>query len=136
MANNKKMMKKVQEVKKGIEEEVLFMLRNDMKTQEIQHHIKCVTDEQIEVWPEIDLMEIVLEHDSLIFENMMDTFDTKEDIELLDSLKVKKVYSIIYNTLDFEQVKKVLLEIKNICDGFIASDTDDLEPMYEIEDFE
>ena len=82
-----------------------------------------------------DLMEIVLSADSLIFENMMDTFTEPGDQEFLAAKGVKVVYAASYNTKDKDMVKKVLVELHAAFGGFMASDTEDLEPIFEIADF-
>ncbi|MFI3237093.1 MAG: hypothetical protein R3Y47_03570 [Lachnospiraceae bacterium] len=126
--------KVVETAVKGTEEEVFFMLPREVVVKELAGYVKCVDEDKVEIWNEMDLMEVVLEHDSLIFENMMDTFDTDEDLALLEKLQVKKVYSVLYNSLDIDQVKAVLAELHEEVNGFLASDTEDLEPMMEVMD--
>ncbi len=122
-------------IDKGIIEEYLYMLPIEVTVRELLEAIHCVDEEAKEIWTELDLMEIVLPTDSLIFENMMDTFDTPTDQAFLAAKGVKTVYAVNYNTKDKEYVKQVLLDIYNALGGFLASDTEDLEPIFEATEF-
>ena len=48
---------------------------------------------------------------------------------------VKVVYAVSYNTKDKAEVKKVLEELHSVFGGFMASDTEDLEPVFEVAEF-
>lgn len=122
-------------IDKGVIEEYLYMLPIEVTVRELLEAIHCVDEEAKEIWTELDLMEIVLPTDSLIFENMMDTFDTPTDQAFLAAKGVKTVYAVNYNTKDKEYVKQVLLDIYHALGGFLASDTEDLEPIFEVAEF-
>ena len=122
-------------VDKGVIEEYFYMIPKAVTVRELEEAVHCVSEENKEIWTELDLMEIVLETDSLIFENMMDTFDEESDRKFLDSKGIKVVYAASYNTKDKAVVKKVLEELYQAFGGFMASDTEDLEPIFEIADF-
>ncbi len=120
---------------KGVIEEYFYMLPAEVTVRELEEAVKCVPADAKEIWTELDLMEIVLSADSLIFENMMDTFTEPGDAEFLASKGVKVVYAASYNTKDKEMVKKVLSELYSVFGGFMASDTEDLEPIFEVSEF-
>ena len=101
---------------KGIIEEYFYMLPVQVTVRELMEAVHCVSEEAKEIWTELDLMEIVLPTDSLIFENMMDTFTEAGDEEFLAA----------------KQVKAVLEELHSVFGGFMASDTEDLEPVFEV----
>ncbi len=119
-------------VDKGIIEEYFYMLPVQVTVRELMEAVHSVSEEAKEIWTELDLMEIVLPTDSLIFENMMDTFTEAGDEEFLAAKGVKVVYAVSYNTRDKEQVKAVLEELHSVFGGFMASDTEDLEPVFEV----
>lgn len=121
--------------KKGIIEEYFYMIPADVTVRELAEAVHCVEEETKEIWTELDLMEIVLSADSLIFENMMDTFTEPGDEAFLAAKGIQKVYAASYNTDDKEMVKKVLEELHAAFGGFMASDTEDLEPIFEVTDF-
>ena len=126
--------KKVSE-DKGTIVEYFYMIPAEVTVRDLVEAVHCVDEEAKEIWTELDLMEIVLSADSLIFENMMDTFTEPGDQEFLASKGVKVVYAASYNTKDKDMVKKVLEELHAAFGGFMASDTEDLEPIFEIADF-
>lgn len=126
--------KKVSE-DKGTIVEYFYMIPAEVTVRDLVEAVHCVDEEAKEIWTELDLMEIVLSADSLIFENMMDTFTEPGDQEFLASKGVKVAYAASYNTKDKDMVKKVLEELYAAFGGFMASDTEDLEPIFEIADF-
>ena len=136
--DNKKNTSKVQAktvVEKDIIEEYFYMIPSEVTVREMVDVIRCVPEDTKEIWTELDLMEIVLPADSLIFENMMDTFTEVGDQEFLATKGVKVVYAMSYNTKDKDQVKEVLKELYSAFGGFMASDTEDLEPIFEVTEF-
>ena len=126
--------KKVSE-DKGTIVEYFYMIPAEVTVRDLVEAVHCVDEEAKEIWTELDLMEIVLSADSLIFENMMDTFTEPGDQEFLAAKGVKVVYAASYNTKDKDMVKKVLEDLYAAFGGFMASDTEDLEPIFEIADF-
>lgn len=126
--------KKVSE-DKGTIVEYFYMIPAEVTVRDLVEAVHCVDEEAKEIWTELDLMEIVLSADSLIFENMMDTFTEPGDQEFLAAKGVKVVYAASYNTKDKDMVKKVLEELYAAFGGFMASDTEDLEPIFEMADF-
>lgn len=122
-------------VDKGVIEEYFYMLPVAVTVRELMEAVHTVPEEAKEIWTELDLMEIVLSADSLIFENMMDTFNEAGDQAFLAEKGIKVVYAVSYNTKDKEQVKVVLEELHSVYGGFMASDTEDLEPIFEVAEF-
>lgn len=120
---------------KGTIEEYFYMLPTEVSVREMVEAVHCVEEDAKEIWTELDLMEIVLSADSLIFENMMDTFTEPGDEAFLREKGIKKVYAASYNTKDKDKVKQVLTELHTAFGGFMASDTEDLEPIFEVADF-
>lgn len=120
---------------KGIIEEFLYMVPAAVTVRDLEGAVTSYPEEKKEIWTELDMMEVVLPTDSLIFENMMDTFDSPEDQTFLQDKGIQVVYAFNYNTKDKEAVKAVLAEIHSAFGGFVASDTEDLEPTFQVADF-
>ncbi len=119
----------------GTIEEFLYMVPKEITVRELERALTSYPEDKKEIWVELDMMEVILESDSLVFEHMTDTFDTEGDRAFLDKHGVKVVYAFNYNTNDKEAVVHVLTELHNVFGGFIASDTEDLEPIYEVNEF-
>ncbi|MCD7805991.1 MAG: hypothetical protein LUH19_01465 [Lachnospiraceae bacterium] len=115
-------------------EEYLYMLPVDVTVQDLKPVIQA-DEEKKDLWKELDLMEVKLSHDSLIFENFMDCFDSASDQTFLKENGVKKVYAFSYQAQDRSAVAQALKDIHAVFGGFIASDTEDLKPIYQPEDF-
>lgn len=122
-------------VDKGIIEEYFYMIPMEVTVSQLAETIHCVPEDAKEIWTELDLMEIVLSADSLVFENMMDTFEEPADQAFLADKGVKTVYAVNYNTKDKDAVKQVLTELHRSFGGFMASDTEDLMPVFEVSAF-
>ena len=73
---------------KGTIVEYFYMIPAEVTVRDLVEAVHCVDEEAKEIWTELDLMEIVLSADSLIFENMMDTskIETNEKQEKVASL--------------------------------------------------
>ncbi len=130
----KRMVTKAQSAPRGEIEEYLYMLPVEVRAEDLLEVIEA-PEEKKDVWHELDLMEIKLGHDGLIFENFMDCFDTKSDQAFLKENGVKKVYAFSYDSLDKAGAAKAVREIHAAFGGFIASDTKDLQPVYQPEEF-
>ena len=120
---------------KGTVEEFLYMVPELVTVRELERALLDYPEDKKEIWVELDMMEVILENDSLVFENMMDTFDVESDQQFLTDKNIKVVYAFNYNTKDKEEVKKVIQALYNAFGGFIASDTEDFEPTYEVDAF-
>ena len=92
--------------------------------------IKAVDEEKIDVWPELNLMEVVLDRDSLIFQDGRECFVDPLDLEFLDEHKIKSIYVVSYEESDTVKARKVIKEILEAKGGFLCSDTEDFEPIY------
>ena len=122
-------------VDKGTMEEFLYMVPTDVTVRDFEKALTFLAEDKKEIWVELDMMEVLLTNDSLVFENMMDTFDAEADQAFLKEKSIKNVYAFNYNTKDKEAVAGVLQALYEAFGGFVASDTEDFEPMYEVCDF-
>ena len=110
--------------------EYYFMTPEDITAKELSQKIKAVEEEKIEIWPELNLMEVVLEHDSLIFQDARECFIDPLDQEFLQQRKIKSMYQISFDERDMDGVRTVLTELMKACKGMVCSDTDDFDPIY------
>lgn len=124
----KKKGKPVKAIKKIIE--YYFVIPEEITAKALSMKIKCVNEEKIEVWPELNLMEVVLENDSLIFQDARDCFIDPLDLEFLREKEVKSMYLISFDEKDTGAARTVLLELMKSCRAMIFSDTDDFQPIY------
>ena len=113
--------------------EYYYMTPEQTDAKELTTLIKSVDEEKIDVWPELNLMEVVLDRDSPIFQDGRECFVDPLDLEFLEERKIQSIYVVSYEESDALKAKKVIKEILEAKGGFICSDTEDFEPMYTVE---
>ena len=119
-------------VDKGTIEEFLYMVPAAITVRDMESALTSIPEDKKEIWVELDMMEVILANDSLVFENMMDTFDADADQAFLKEKSIQNVYAFNYNTKDKDAVKEIMAVLQGAFGGFIASDTEDFEPMFEV----
>ena len=113
--------------------EYYYMTPEQTNAKEMTTFIKSVDEEKIDVWPELNLMEVVLDSDSLIFQDGRECFIDPLDLQFLEERKIQSIYVVSYEEGDSAKAKTVIREILKAKGGFICSDTEDFEPMYTLE---
>lgn len=113
--------------------EYYYMTPEQTGAKEMTTLIKSVDEEKVDVWPELNLMEVVLDSDSLIFQDGHECFVDPLDLEFLEERKIQSIYVVSYEEGDSVKARKVIKEILEAKGGFICSDTEDFEPMYTAE---
>lgn len=83
-----------------------------------------------DIWTEINLMEVVLANDSLIFQDASDCFEAEEDLRWLEEHQIKTKYEVSFDTRDLSEVKLVMKNIMTALGGMFCSDTEDFEPIF------
>ena len=83
---------------------------------------------QMEVWKEINLLELNLESGSLYMEDFQDSLQ-KEDEALLTGLGQKYVYAVSYPETESSAVKHMMEKLLSVFGGKLASDTEDFTPF-------
>lgn len=126
----KKVRKPVKAVKKILE--YYYMLPEETNVRVLKETLETagVPEDAIEIWIQLDLMEVVLESDSLIFQNAADALEDPEDLAFLKEHEIKTVYQVSFDEQDCEAAAKsinILLEEKG---GIFCSDTEDFMPIY------
>lgn len=78
--------------------------------------------EKIELWLEMDLMELTLTHDTMVFEEAAEDFANSEDQVYFAEHKIKKVYAITYDALDAEEVRQILSTLQAVLQGRVCEE--------------
>ena len=76
--------------------------------------------EKAEIWREMDLLELTLTHDTMVFEEAAEDFENQEDQVYFEEHKIKKVYAITYDALDAEEVKQILATLQDKLQGRVC----------------
>ena len=123
--------KKVKQIR-----EYYYMSPSQMEAKEMSLCIETVPQEQIEVWRELNLMEVVLDSDSLIFQDAGECFIDPLDLEFIQEHQIRTIYQISFEAGDGKMVRKIMRELIEKKGGFICSDTETFEPIYGLENME
>ena len=134
MAKKKKGLQTVMEkkpVKKIVE--YYYFLKEPLQVKQLQLAVGDDYFDKADIWPELNLMEVVMDHDSLIFQDADDCFVDPDDLKDLEAMGVKKKYQISFDAADIESVREVMQRIMTAVGGVICSDTDDFQPSYTLD---
>ncbi|MBO5166653.1 MAG: hypothetical protein IJ405_00935 [Lachnospiraceae bacterium] len=112
----------------------LYMLPGKVTAKELADQLDFLAKETVEVWTEVNLLELTLQSGTLTFEDMMEDLGGAEDATLLEKLNVKQVYACDYEASDAENVQKIMKCLIDAVGGFMASDTEDFEPFIKVEE--
>ena len=108
------------------------MTPQETNAKDISLCITAVPEDQIEVWPALNLLEVVMVSDSLIFQDEHECFEDPLDLEFIEEHQFKSIYQISFEVEDTDLVRKVMTEILEHKGGMILSDTDTFEPIYDV----
>ena len=108
--------------------EYYYFFNEEMDARKLQSAVGEKWFEKADIWPELNLMEVELDFDSLIFQDAEECFIDPEDQKWFEEQGIKTKYQISYDTGDIEAVREVLHNIMAALGGRICSDTDDFEP--------
>ena len=137
MAKKKKGLQTVMEkkpVKKIVE--YYYFLKEELPVKQLQLAVGDDYFDKADVWPELNLMEVVMDFDSLIFQDADDCFVDPDDIRDLEAMGVRKKYQISFDAADIEKVRDVMSRIMTAVGGVICSDTDDFQPNYTLDNLD
>lgn len=112
----------------------LYMLPSKETVGELAKAVDFVSPDVIEIWTELNLMELTLENGTLTFEDMMPQMTEKEDEALLQELKVNQVYACDYEAGDKQVVQRIVSCLQDKFGGFCASDSEDFRPFLKKEE--
>ena len=113
--------------------EFYYMTPEQTDAKELTMLIHSVDEEKVDVWPELNLMEVVLDSDSLIFQDGRECFVDPLDLQFIEEHHIKSIYVVSYEEGDSVKARQVIKEILEAKGGFICSDTEDFEPMFTAE---
>lgn len=133
--NTEKNKKKAKPIKQEIAFcSVLYMLPEAVTAKQMAETLDFLPKEAVEVWTEVNLLEIMLENGTLTFEDMMEQMGNPEDVQLLEKLQVRQVYACDYAASDKAKVRRIMEILIEKLGGFLASDTEDFEPFIKPEE--
>lgn len=111
----------------------LYLLPGDISAKELHDGLGFLNEKQLEVWTEINLLEVSSDEGTITFEDMKDEL-RDGDLEVLDGIGVKKVYAVDYYLTDKVILHKTMETLISKYGGKIGSDTEDFQPFISVKD--
>ena len=110
--------------------EFYYMIPEDVTAKDLTKTVTCVDEESVDVWPELNLMEVVLDTDSLILQDGRECFIDPLDLTFIKEHRIKSIFSVSYEQSDKETACRILKQMMEARGGFICSDTETFEPIW------
>ncbi|CDD66802.1 putative uncharacterized protein [Firmicutes bacterium CAG:882] len=109
----------------------LYLLPENIDAKILYAGLDFLDDKQLEVWTQINLLEVTTDEGTVTFEDMKDNL-RQEDFAVLDGIGIKKVYAVDYYLSDKSVLRKVMETLTSKFGGKIGSDTEDFQPFIKV----
>lgn len=116
------------------ERNFLYLLPEPVVAANLAKVLDFLERRQIEIWTEVNLLELTFQAGTLTFEDMMPELTDEADLSLLADMGMKQVYACDYDAADAASVKKVMESLLACYGGILASDTEDFKPFLKPEE--
>lgn len=126
--NVQKNMQHGQEIQKE-ERSFLYLLPERITASELAAALPFLAARQIEIWVEVNLLELSLAGSALTFEDLMPELTKEADLALLAEMGMGQVYACDYEASDAGEVGKIMECLLGRFGGILASDTEDFKPF-------
>ena len=120
---------------KTVEKSFLYLLPEKHTAKELA---QVLTDagldkKKVEIWKEINLLELTLENGSVYVEDFEESL-RKEDEDTLSGLGMQQVYSVTYPAEEAKSIKEIMQKWQVSFGGKLGSDTEEFAPFLTIEE--
>lgn len=118
-------------VPKPKEGSFLYLLPEDISAKQLHDGLDFLEAKQLEVWTELNLLEVTVDEGTITFEDMRDNL-REEDFGTLAGIGMKKVYAVDYYLSDNGILLKVMETLISKFGGKIGSDTENFQPFVKV----
>ncbi len=109
----------------------LYLLPEEISARQLHDGLDFLEAKQLEVWTELNLLEVTADEGTITFEDMRDNLG-EEDSGTLAGMGMKKVYAVDYYLSDNGILRKVMETLISKFGGKIGSDTEDFQPFMKV----
>lgn len=109
----------------------LYLLPEEISARQLHDVLDFLDAKQLEVWTELNLLEVTADEGTITFEDMRDNLG-EEDSGTLAGMGMKKVYAVDSYLSDNGILRKVMETLISKFGGKIGSDTEDFQPFVKI----
>lgn len=129
MAKKKQNNKGTKIIKKYLE--LFYMTPQIVSAKDISLILKEVEHTQIELWEDMNVLELILSNgNSIDIEPIKTDFKNPSDMAFVKNRDIKTIFAVTVCEDDIEEVKDYFKVIKDKIDGFLCSDSEDFKPFY------
>lgn len=109
----------------------LYLLPEEISARQLHDGLDFLEAKQLEVWTELNLLEVTADEGTITFEDMRDNLG-EEDFGTLAGMGMKKVYAVDYYLSDNGILRKVMETLISKFGGKIGSDTEEFQPFMKV----
>lgn len=109
----------------------LYLLPEEISAKQLHDGLDFLEAKQLEVWTELNLLEVTADEGTITFEDMRDNLG-EEDSGTLAGMGMKKVYAVDYYLSDNGILRKVMETLIAKFGGKIGSDTENFQPFVKV----
>ncbi len=109
----------------------LYLLPEEISARQLHDGLDFLEAKQLEVWTELNLLEVTADEGTITFEDMRDNLG-EEDFGTLAGMGMKKVYAVDYYLSDNGILRKVMETLISKFGGKIGSDTENFQPFVKV----
>ena len=109
----------------------LYLLPEKISAKQLHDGLDFLEAKQLEVWTELNLLEVTADEGTITFEDMRDNLG-EEDFGTLAGMGMKKVYAVDYYLSNNGILRKVMETLLSKFGGKIGSDTEDFQPFMKV----
>lgn len=109
----------------------LYLLPEEISAKQLHDGLDFLEAKQLEVWTELNLLEVTADEGTITFEDMRDNLG-EEDFGTLAGMGMKKVYAVDYYLSDNGILRKVMETLLSKFGGKIGSDTENFQPFMKV----
>lgn len=109
----------------------LYLLPEEISARQLHDGLDFLEAKQLEVWTELNLLEVTADEGTITFEDMRDNLG-EEDFGILVDMGMKKVYAVDYYLSNNGILRKVMETLISKFGGKIGSDTEDFQPFVKV----
>lgn len=109
----------------------LYLLPEEISAKQLHDGLDFLEAKQLEVWTELNLLEVTVDEGTITFEDMRDNLG-EEDFGILAGMGMKKVYAVDYYLSDNGILRKVMETLIAKFGGKIGSDTENFQPFVKV----
>jgi hypothetical protein len=111
--------------------DILYMTPAEIRAKDISELLQDVEGVTIELWNEMNVLEIGLANDNSVDMEPLDIdFKDPSDISFIRNREIKTIFALTLSDDDLDAVEALFEKVVDKYSGFLCADTSDFYPVY------